>query len=214
MDILIRNEEPRDRRVVEEITRDAFWDIHEPGCNEHYLAHSMRSHPDFIPELDLVIEVDGKVVGNIMYAKASLIDEGGAEERILTFGPVSISPPYQRRGLGSELINRSFSKARDLDYPMIVIFGNPGNYVGLGFKGCVRFNISIADGVFPSGMLVKELIEGAIAKKRWTYKESEAYRVDEAQAEAFDASFEPRDKKFRASQEEYFILSNSRFFPA
>ncbi len=211
MNIGIRNEEPRDYRVVEEITRDAFWDIHVPGCNEHYLVHVMRDHPDFIPELDFVIEVDGMVVGNIMYTKAALIDEGGVEKRILTFGPVSISPAYQRKGLGKKLIERSFSRAKDLGYPLIVIFGNPGNYVGSGFKGCARFDISIGDGVFPTGMLVKELIEGAAEKRRWTYKESEVYHVDDILAEAFDASFEPRDKKYRASQEEFFILSNSRF---
>ena len=58
----IRNETPADYRAVEELTRLAFWNVNMPGCDEHYLVHIMRSHPDFIPELDFVIEEDGKIV--------------------------------------------------------------------------------------------------------------------------------------------------------
>ena len=90
--ITIRNEEERDYKVVEEITRKAFYNLYIPGCAEHYLVHIMRGHEDFIPELDFVIELDGQVIGNIMYTKARLVDEAGTEKEILTFGPVSIAP--------------------------------------------------------------------------------------------------------------------------
>ena len=98
--ITIRNEEERDYKVVEEITRKAFYNLYIPGCAEHYLVHTMRGHEDFIPELDFVIELDGQVIGNIMYTKARLVDEAGTEKEILTFGPVSIDPQHQRRGYG------------------------------------------------------------------------------------------------------------------
>lgn len=49
----IRNEEERDFRAVEELTKKDFWNIHVPGCNEHYLVHILRNHSDFVPELDL-----------------------------------------------------------------------------------------------------------------------------------------------------------------
>ena len=100
----IRTEQPSDRQRVEEITRRAFWNLYIPGCTEHYLVHIMRAHPDFIPELDLVAELDGQVVGNIMYTRNRLTDEHGAEKAILTFGPVSITPELQRRGYGRQLM--------------------------------------------------------------------------------------------------------------
>ena len=93
--IKIRNEEETDYERVEEITRKAFWNLYVPGCNEHYLVHVMRSHKDFLPELDLVIEVDNQIIGNIMYTKAKLVDESGAEKEILTFGSVCIMPDIQ-----------------------------------------------------------------------------------------------------------------------
>lgn len=97
--IEIRNETEADYAVVESITRRAFYNIYMPGCTEHYLVRVMRSHADFIPALDFVLELDGRVIGNVMYTKAWLTDESGAEKEICTFGPVSILPEYQRKGL-------------------------------------------------------------------------------------------------------------------
>ena len=96
----IRNERKEDYSIVEEITRKAFYNVYVPGCMEHYLVHVMRDHEDFIPELDFVLERDGQVIGNIMYTKAKLTDENGTEKEILTFGPVSVLPEYQRNGYG------------------------------------------------------------------------------------------------------------------
>ena len=98
--ITIRNEKEAKYKKVEEITRKAFYNQYIPGCTEHYLVHIMRKHEDFIPELDFVIEVDGQVIGNIMYTKAKLVDENKNEKQILTFGPISILPEYQRKGYG------------------------------------------------------------------------------------------------------------------
>ena len=62
MDVMIRNERPGDYRETEEVTREAFWNVHEPGCCEHYLAHLMRERPEFIRELDFVAVRDGRTV--------------------------------------------------------------------------------------------------------------------------------------------------------
>jgi len=132
--IEIRNEEEKEYRKVEEIARKAFWNLYVPGCNEHYLAHVLRSHQDFLPELDLVMEVDGQLVGTIMYTKATLLDASGEEKSILTFGPVCILPEYQRKGYGKQLMEDSFQRAAALGYDVIVIFGNPNNYVSRGLK--------------------------------------------------------------------------------
>jgi predicted N-acetyltransferase YhbS len=207
--IQIRNEEKSDYETVEKITRQAFWNLYVPGCNEHYLVHVMRSHEDFVPELDLVIEVDGQVIGNIMYTKAKLVDESGNEKEILTFGPVCILPEFQRMGYGKMLIEDSFKRAVALGYDVIVIFGNPGNYVGRGFKSAKKFNVCLENDIFPSAMMVKELKPNVLDGRKWVYFDSPVMKIDEEAAERFDAGLEKMEKKFQPSQEEFYIHSHS-----
>ena len=109
--IKIRNERKEDYETVEKMTRAAFYNLYVPGCVEHYLVHIMRKHEDFISELDFVLELDGRIIGNIMYTKAGLVDEAGKRKEVLTFGPVCIAPGYQRMGYGKLLLEHSFQKA-------------------------------------------------------------------------------------------------------
>ena len=199
--IIIRNEKESDYALVEDITRKSFYNLYVPGCIEHYLVHIMRSHEDFIPELDFVIEVDNKVIGNIMYTKAKLVDESGEEKRILTFAPVCIMPEYQRKGYGKMLIEHSFGQAFALGYDVVVIFGNPGNYVARGFKSCKKYNVCLENGTYPSAMMVKELQLGALDGRKWIYNDSPVLKIDEAAAERFDDSLEKMEKKTQPSQE-------------
>lgn len=160
--IVIRQELENDHRRVEEVIRQAFYNRYTPGCTEHYLAHVIRAHPDFLPELDLVIEADGQIIGNIMYTKSTLLSVMGEKREILTFGPVSILPEYQRKGYGRQLMEESFRQAVNLEYEVIVIVGDPNNYVGCGFQSCKKHQISLEDGSYPAAMLVKELNAGTL----------------------------------------------------
>ena len=205
----IRNERKEDYSIVEEITRKAFYNVYVPGCMEHYLVHVMRDHEDFIPELDFVLERDGQVIGNIMYTKAKLTDEDGTEKEILTFGPVSVLPEYQRNGYGKLLINHSCQKAAELGYDVIVILGSPANYVSCGFQCCKKYNVCVEGGKYPAAMLVKELKEGALDGRKWIYYQSPAFEIDEDQAQRFDDSLEKMEKKVQPSQEEFYILSHA-----
>ena len=207
--ITIRNEVAADHQVVEEITRKSFWNLYMPGCIEHYLVHTMRSHPDFIPELDLVMEADRQIIGNIMYTKAKLIDDAGHRKDILTFGPVCIVPDHQRMGYGKLLLEHSFELAVALGYDVIVIFGNPNNYVSRGFKSCKKYNISLEDGTFPAAMMVKELCPEALDGRHWMYHESTAMQITQQDAEFFDSNLEPWEKKTLPCQEEFYIHSHS-----
>lgn len=207
--IKIRNEEISDYKKVEEITRKSFWNLYVPGCSEDYLVHIMRSHEDFLHELDFVVEINGEVIGNIMYTKARLVDEKGVKKEILTFGPISILPEYQRRGYGKMLIEHSFEKAIALGYDVIVIFGNPSNYVSRGFKSCKRYNISLEDGRFPTAMMVKELKPNALDGRKWAYFESPVMTIQEEDSQAFDEALDPMEKQYQLSQEEFFIYSHS-----
>lgn len=207
--LTIRNETQADRPAVEAVTRRAFYNIYVPGCTEHYLVHIMREHPDFIPELDFVAELDGRVIGNVMYTRATLTDGAGAVRDILTFGPVSIAPEHQRNGYGRLLLEHSFRRAEELGWDVIVIFGSPSNYVGCGFKSCKKCNVCLEDGRFPSAMLVKELREGALDSRKWVYRDSPVMSIDEEAARRYDDALEPMAKEYRPSQEEFYIMSHS-----
>ena len=207
--LTIRNETQADRQIVEDITRRAFYNLYVPSCGEHYLVHIMRDHPDFIPELDFVAELDGQVIGNVMYTRATLTDEAGAVKDILTFGPVSIAPEHQRKGYGKQLLEHSFRRAAELGWDAIVIFGSPANYVGRGFKSCKKFNVCLEGGRFPSAMMVKELREGALDGRRWIYRDSPVMAIDEAEARRYDDTLEPMERKRLPSQEEFYIMSHS-----
>lgn len=207
--IQIRNENESDYGIVEEITRKAFYNLYVPGCTEHYLVHCMRDHEDFLQELDFVIEIDGNIIGNIMYTKATLTDEAGNEKEILTFGPVSILPEYQRKGYGKLLIEHSFEQAIALGYDLIVIFGNPGNYVSRGFKSCLKYNICVENGTYPSAMMVKELKPNVLDGRKWTYRDSPVMHIDEEEAQRYDDSLEKMEKTYQPSQEEFYIHSHS-----
>lgn len=210
MEINIRNEVPKDYREVEELTKKAFWNVNVPGCDEHYLAHILRGHADFITELDFVLTLDGKIIANIMYTRARLADETGAEKEIVTFGPLGVLPEYQRRGYGKKLLEHSLGKAAEMGFEAAVIFGNPENYVTSGFKSCRRYNVALAEGVYPVALLVKELREGALAGKSFIYKESSAYEYDREKAEEYDKTFEQMPKEYRPSQELFYIYSGSQ----
>ena len=205
----IRNERESDYKNVEDITRKAFYNVYVPGCMEHYLVHIMRGHEDFIPELDFVIELDGQIVGNIMYTKAKLTDEAGAEKEIVTFGPVSILPKYQRKGYGKMLIEHSLKRAAELGYEAVVIMGSPANYVGSGFQCCRKYNICVEKEKYPAAMLVKELKPGALDGRLWFYSDSPVMNVDEREAQAFDDGLEKMEKKWMPSQEAFYIMSHA-----
>lgn len=207
----IRLETPDDYRAVENLTREAFWNQNVPGCDEHYLVHTMRRHPDFIPELAFVLEEDGEIIGSIMYTKGRLIDGEGREKPCVSFGPISVAPERQRKGCGKALIEHSFAVALEMGYEVVVIFGNPDNYVARGFKSGRKYNVCLEGDHFPAALLVKELRSGALDGRRWYFHESSFGEAcaDEEAAAAFDATFPPKEKRWQPSQEEFYIHSHS-----
>lgn len=207
--IVIRNEKETDYEVVETITRRAFYNLYIPGAIEHYLVRIMRKHEDFVPELDFVLELDGQVIGNIMYTKAKLVDEKGFEKVILTFGPVCIMPEYQRMGYGKMLIEHSFKRAAELGYDVIVILGSPTNYVSRGFQCCKKYNICLENGKYPAAMMVKELVTNTLDGRKWVYYDSPVMAITEDEALAYDNSLETMEKKYQPSQEEFYIMSHA-----
>ena len=211
MNIELNLETKTDYQEVECITREAFWNLHFPGCDEHYLVHKMRSHKDFIQELDFIASVDGKIVGNIMNTKAKLVSASGNEIPVLTFGPISVLPEYQRKGIGRKLIDKTIENLHNDEYTAIVIWGNQKNYVKYGFKNCKEFNVSVMENKYPTCLLVLELKQGILGKEFYRYQESSVFKIDEKKAEQYDKKFERKEKMFNPTQEEFKILSHSYY---
>ena len=108
--ITIRQENKADYRNVENLTREAFWNVYCPGCMEHYVLHCFREDPVFVPELDLVMELDGTLIGHIMYVRSEIRCDDGRNVPIMTFGPISIAPYYKRQGYGKRLLDDSIPR--------------------------------------------------------------------------------------------------------
>jgi len=206
MNINIRLENKTDYRKVEELTRGAFWNLYAPGCDEHYLSHILRDHEDFLPELDFVAELDGAIVGSIMYTKSFLIDDRGERVPIVSFGPLCVSPKYQRKGIGTALIERTSALVKQMNIPAIVIYGDPHNYCKHGFKNGIDYRVSDMSGEYPLGLLVLELQPGFFGRDNWKAKQSDVFQFDPQKAMEFDAGFPPKEKKSHYSQELFKIL--------
>ena len=194
---VIRLETPDDYQKVENLTREAFWNVYRPGCIEHYILHQFRFRDDFVPELDLVMEKDGIIIGHVMYANAEIISDDGRKISIMTFGPISIAPEYQRKGYGKELLDASMEKARSLGVGALCIEGNIDFYGKSGFvtassKG-IHYYAESRNAKVPY-FLVKELKEGFLDDVTGTYKPPAGYFIDEKEAEKFDDRFPFKEK--------------------
>lgn len=205
MQIQVRNEVPQDYRIVEEVTRNAFWNLYFPGCHEHFVVHQMRKHADFIKDLAFVIEVDGTVQGAIFYTRSKIIGADGEEFPIISFGPVFIEPKYHRQGLGRILITYSIEEAKKMGYKAITTLGYPYHYQPYGFVGGKKYGISMEDGRFYKGLLVLPLYDGALDGVSGVAKFSEILDTTDEEVEAFDKSFSYKEKLVLPCQEEYEI---------
>ncbi len=205
MNIKIRHENENDYRVVEEVAREAFWNLYFPGCAEHVVVNKMRKSKDFIPELSFVIEVDGKIAGAIFYTHSKIVSADNKEFDTISFGPVFISPKYHRMGLGRKLITHSIEEAKKLGYKAITTLGYPYHYEPYGFVGGKKYNISMEDGKFYKGLLVLPLFEGALDGISGYAAHSEVLDASEEEIEEFDKTFPYKEKKVQESQREFEI---------
>lgn len=160
-DIIIRSELPEDYFAAELIAKRAFWNLHFPGCNEHYFLHRLRSEENYISELSRVAEYNGKVIGGIYYSRCSVRDESGRDTEVLTFGPLCVDPDYQKMGVGGRLLRETTELARRLGHRAIIIFGEPDYYPRFGFCTCDRFGITTEDGHNFDAFMGFELVPGA-----------------------------------------------------
>lgn len=196
--ITIRNERPEERRAVEALVREAFWNVYRPGCLEHYVLHTMRHDPDFIPELNLVMTLDDRLIGQTVFMRATLCADDGRLIPILTMGPICIAPDLQRRGYGKRLLDHALALAAATGAGAVCFEGNIHFYGKSGFDFARRFGLryhDLPEGADDSFFLCRELIPGYLNGIRGVYTPPKAYFVDEGEAEAFDRSFPPKEKR-------------------
>ncbi|MBQ8733852.1 MAG: N-acetyltransferase [Anaerotignum sp.] len=198
-DYIIRLERKEDHAKVENLVREAFWNVYRPGCLEHYVLHQMRDAEDFVPELNFVLEKDGEIIGQNVFVKAKITADDGREIPIMTMGPICIAPEYKRQGYGKILLDYSLEKAAEFGAGALCFEGNIDFYGKSGFTFASEFGIryhGLPEGEDASFFLCKELIPGYLDGITGEYATPQIYFVDEAEADVFDQRF-PDKKKLK-----------------
>lgn len=212
MQVEIRQERPEEYRAVETLVREAFWDQYGPGCMEHYLLHLLRSHLDFVPQLDLAAVRDGKPVGQCACVKGLLLGDDGTRRQVLTLGPIAVHPDFQKQGIGGMLLARAAEIAKELGYPAIFLTGDPAYYSRQGYLPARQFGIRNGENCYGAALQVLPLKEDALVPGR--YQESQAYQVEESEIEPFDRQFPAREKHSGTPSQLRFLELAAQVVPA
>ena len=197
MDVIIRNEQPEDHRTVETLIRESFWNVYRPGALEHFVIHELRNDPAFVKELNFVMELDGRIIGQNMFMHSVIDADDGRKIPIMSMGPICIANDLKRQGYGKKLLDYCLEKATELGCGALCFEGNIGFYGKCGFgyaseKG-IRYR-GLPEGADASFFLCKELIPGYLDGITGEYGPPQGYFVDEKACEEFDKQFPPKEK--------------------
>lgn len=196
-DYVIRLEKKEEYRKVECLVRDAFWNVYRPGCYEHWVIHVLRDDPDFVKELDFVMEKDGKLIGQNMFMKTVIEADDGRIIPVLTMGPIGITPSMQRKGYGKILLDHSLQKAQNMGYGAVLFEGNIGFYRNCGFDYAKKFGIryhGLPEDADSSFFLCRELKNGYLDGITGVYQTPKGYYVKDSDVKTFDLGFPYREK--------------------
>ncbi len=183
--IIIRRERKEDYKNTELMTMRAFWNIHGPGCNEHLLVHKLRKSDAYLHEISRVAEIDGKIVGVIMYSKAYVYD-GDTGHEVITFGPLAVEPLAQSYGIGGMLLKETMRLAKEAGYPGICIFGEPEYYPRYGFVDAAKYGITDWEGNNFDAFMAYELSENGFAGICGKFKEADIIEQCEDETEIWE----------------------------
>ncbi|MBR7041728.1 MAG: N-acetyltransferase [Clostridia bacterium] len=196
-DFIIRRETKADHAEVEYLIRESFWNVYRPGCSEHLVMHVLRDDPAFVPELDFVMEKDGKLIGQNMFMKTVINADDGRDVPVLTMGPICITPELKRKGYGKQLLDYSIEKAAEMGFGAVLFEGNILFYGKSGFDYARNFSIryhDLPEGADDSFFLCRELIPGYLSGVTGVYQTPKGYYVADADVEEFDKHFPPKQK--------------------
>lgn len=196
-DYIIRLERKEEHRQVENLVREAFWNVYRPGCLEHYVLNQLRNDEAFVKELDFVMEKDGELIGQNMFMRAVIKADDGRDIPIMTMGPICITPRLKRQVYGKILLDYSLEKAKELGCGAVCFEGNIDFYSKCGFTYASEFGIryhGLSEDDDASFFLCNELIDGYLDTVTGEYSTPQGYFVDEAEAEEFDKQFPYKEK--------------------
>ena len=196
--IVIRIEEKSEYREVENLVRDSFWNVYCPGCLEHYVLNQLRNDPEFVPELDFVMYLDGELIGQNIFVRTAITADDGRGIPIMTMGPICIKNEYKRKGYGKILLDYSLEKAAELGCGALCFEGNIDFYGKSGFRQASECGIryhGLEEEQDASFFLCKELIPGYLNGITGEYATPAGYFVEEKEAEEFDKMFPYKEKK-------------------
>ena len=197
-DYTIRLETKEDYAQVENLVRESFWNVYRPGCSEPYVLHVLRNDPAFIPELDFVMEQNGRLIGQNMFMRTVIDADDGRTICVLTMGPICITPELKRRGYGKKLLDYSLEKAAAMGFGAVLFEGNIGFYGKSGFVCARSFGVryhDLPEGADDSFFLGRELIPGYLRGAAGVYQTPAGYYVSDADVERFDKAFPPKTKQ-------------------
>lgn len=194
----LRQETENDYLETENLTREAFWNVYQPGCNEHLVLHELRKKESFIPELTYVATEEDKIVGHIVYSKLFYGEKREMSHTVIGFGPISVHPDYQKKGIGSQLIRYTIERAKELGYKAIIITGNHEYYHTFGFRSAIQY------GILLPGMSADEEVEffmayeiekGYLEKHKGVYDFDSCFVVGDEELEEFEKNFPAKTKR-------------------
>ncbi len=198
-DYIIRPERADEYREIEELVRESFWNVYRPGCSEHYVLHVLRDDPAFVKELDFVMEIDGRQIGQNMFMRTVINADDGRNIDVLTMGPICIAPELKRKGFGKKLLDYSLEQAVQMGFGAVLFEGNIDFYGKSGFDFARKFGIRYHDmpeDADQSFFLCRELIPGYLDGVTGVYRTPQGYYVDDMDVEEFDKGF-PRKEKLK-----------------
>jgi len=152
----IRPEEEPDRAAVRAVNEAAF---ETPA--EANLVDGLRAKR--LPLISLVADVDGRIAGHILFSPVALADHPGL--RLMGLGPMAVVPEYQRRGIGSALVQTGLKRCKELGFLAVVVVGHPDYYPRFGFVPAARHALQCEYDVPADVFMVAELTVGALQGK-------------------------------------------------
>jgi putative acetyltransferase len=140
MNIIVRPETKADVKAVDRVVGSAF---KSPAVA--WMVRQLRESPNYIPELSLVAERDGEIVGFVMLSYAQLAD-GPTTRQVINLSPLAVAPDAQKHGVGSSLMQEAIARAEKIGEPAIMLEGNPGYYSRFGFEDSRKYGVHFEDG--------------------------------------------------------------------
>jgi putative acetyltransferase len=155
--VQIRAERNEDHHAIRQINDEAF-----KGNNESRLVDAIRNSEQFVPELSLVAEEEGLMVGHILFSMVSIKSQD-KEVQTLALAPMAVAPDYQNKGVGSMLVEEGLKRAREQGFEHAVVLGHPEFYPKFGFVPAVTKGIESPFPVPDEVFMAFEIIEGSLA---------------------------------------------------